>query len=277
MVTKLVVVVIVLSLFLVPVNGEAQAVTERIAEEAKRVVREMRAAVGSEQLGIDVSHYQHEIDWGEVKRNGRVIAFVYIKATEGLDIPDPKFDINWKGAKEYGIMRGAYHFFDAAQDAAGQADVFIKRVGQLEEGDLPPWLDLEAGKYGGVNQVSKKKYTDEVLLWLSRVEKGLGVKPVIYASPRFMRAHLMAPGFAGYLLAVAEYEDGKQPEVAEWTFWQYSQTGKVKGISVDVDLDRFKGTRADLFEIAKKASGGQKRSLATEGIEEKKVKSESKK
>ena len=58
--------------------------------------------------GIDVSKYQGTIDWNAVAGSG--VKFVWIKATEGGDLVDERFQANWQGAKLAGIPHGAYHF-----------------------------------------------------------------------------------------------------------------------------------------------------------------------
>lgn len=65
-------------------------------------------AVGYQVHGIDVSHYQGEIDWAAMKQQG--MDFAYIKATEGSAHEDECFDKNWEQAKAAGMLRGAYHF-----------------------------------------------------------------------------------------------------------------------------------------------------------------------
>jgi len=60
--------------------------------------------------GIDVSHYQRDIDWKQIARNPK-IKFVFIKATEGKDFKDKYFQENWKNASESGLYKGAYHYF----------------------------------------------------------------------------------------------------------------------------------------------------------------------
>ena len=78
--------------------------------------------------GIDVSRYQTTIAWDEVK-NMKVqdiqLGFAFIKATEGNDLIDPFFKRNWKKAKESGMIRGAYHFFNPKKDGKMQAQHFF--------------------------------------------------------------------------------------------------------------------------------------------------------
>jgi lysozyme len=81
--------------------------------------------------GIDVSKYQSNISWEEVrlmKIKNIQLGFSFMKATEGIGNTDPLFKRNWKKAKEHGIIRGAYHFFIASKDVRMQAEHFINRV-----------------------------------------------------------------------------------------------------------------------------------------------------
>ena len=63
--------------------------------------------------GIDVSHYQGNIDWELLRNRATIdecpIQFVMIKATEGSNIVDPKFAHNFAKAHEFGFTCGAYH------------------------------------------------------------------------------------------------------------------------------------------------------------------------
>ncbi|MBV8795476.1 MAG: glycosyl hydrolase family 25, partial [Hyphomicrobiales bacterium] len=58
--------------------------------------------------GIDVSKFQGDIDWNAVASSG--VKFAWIKATEGGNRADARFQANWSGAKSAGVPHGAYHF-----------------------------------------------------------------------------------------------------------------------------------------------------------------------
>ena len=91
-------------------------------------------------IGVDVSNHQGDIDWSLLARTD--IAFAYLKATEGGDFRDRRFQANWDGARKAGLPRGAYHFFTQCRSGADQARNFIGLVPR-EPGALPPVLDLE--------------------------------------------------------------------------------------------------------------------------------------
>lgn len=75
--------------------------------------------------GIDVSHYQGNIDWKMLTqtRQGKFpIHFVFMKASEGGDYGDKAFSSNFDSAKTHGFIRGAYHFYNPKTDPVRQAD-----------------------------------------------------------------------------------------------------------------------------------------------------------
>ncbi len=193
--------------------------------------------------GIDVSKWQGPVNWKSVQQAG--IAFAFARATYGTTVVDSCFDANWPGIKEAGILRGAYHFFLAAEDPTQQAEFFIRTVGSLDPDDLPPVVDVESGSGVSSNLAAS------VQTWLSAVEQGLGRRPIIYTAPSYWNANL-TPRFGDYPLWVAEYGVSSPKAVngwANWTFWQHSSTGTVDGVNGSVDLDYFSGTSQALAEF----------------------------
>lgn len=192
--------------------------------------------------GIDVSHYQDEINWKKVATNG--LDFGFVKATEGVSLRDSFFCSNWNGMREVGIRRGAYHFFRPSYSAHAQADHFIQLV-EMETGDLAPVLDVEV--LDGVSRVDLLK---GMYIWLFRVEIAYGVKPIIYTNQTFYNRHL-AGRFDDYPIWIARYNVWP-PRIrgeAQWSFWQYGDRGRVPGINGHVDVNVFRGTKAELEQF----------------------------
>ena len=96
---------------------------------------------GQNYDGIDVSHYQGNIDWKEVSKDAS-IKFVYIKATEGSTYIDPKFDNNIMGAIKQGLNVGVYHYFSTKSSPEKQFKHF-KSVVSKYKFTLVPMLDIE--------------------------------------------------------------------------------------------------------------------------------------
>lgn len=193
---------------------------------------------GYEIHGIDVSRYQRNIDWTEVRDmevNEIKLGFVFMKATEGINDADPYFKRNWRQARKAGMTRGAYHFFLATKDGKTQARNFIDQV-ELVTGDMPPVLDVEQ-TYG----VPLEKLRIEVKKWLEVTEKYYGVKPIIYTSVDFYERNLKGI-FDDYPLWIAHYLQKQKPRIKrDWSFWQYSEKGRVNGITSSVDFNAFNG------------------------------------
>ena len=188
--------------------------------------------------GIDVSKYQQTISWESVKEmkvKNVQLGFAFIKATEGIVNTDPQFKRNWKKSKQAGIIRGAYHFFLATKDGREQAENFISSV-DLEEGDLPPVVDVE--QTYGINITVLKKELKE---WLDIVETHYQVKPIIYTNVDFYSRYL-GKEFNSYPLWAAHYFQYDAPRVdRNWDFWQHSEEGRVNGILSKVDFNVFNG------------------------------------
>lgn len=186
-------------------------------------------------LGIDVSHHQKRIDWHTVVAQND-LHFAFVKATEGRDFRDSLFAENWEMLHQMGIRRGAYHFFRPNRRGSEQAQHFLQTV-ELRPGDLAPVLDLETTDRMPVAIVLR-----EARAWLEAVEQALNVRPIIYTNQNFYERHL-AGVFDNYPLWIARYsENAPQLSTAGWDFWQFSEKGRVSGITPRVDLNLFRGT-----------------------------------
>ena len=196
--------------------------------------------------GIDVSKYQQEISWEDVKEmniRGVKIDFVFVKATEGIGKIDENFRRNWFKTQKAGITRGAYHFFMAGKSGKAQAENFLETV-QLQKGDLPPVLDIEQA--GGASLTDLQQRVSD---WLLMVEKRYRVKPIIYTNADFYKTFL-AGRFDEYPLWVAHYLVKDKPRIdRNWSFWQHNEAGHVNGINSYVDFNVFNGDSATFRKL----------------------------
>lgn len=163
--------VIVISLFAIPIG---YTYYKNYYACKGVVINPFRYAV----RGIDVSAHQHKIDWAKVY--GDNIKFCFIKATEGEDFVDKRYKENYLGAKQNGILVGAYHFFRFSSSGKAQAQNFMNNVA-IEKLDLPPVLDVEKeGNYLSFSNDNKIK--KEMQDYLTEIEKQYKVKPIIYTN-----------------------------------------------------------------------------------------------
>lgn len=197
--------------------------------------------------GIDISHYQGNINWDKLSDatiDGFPLKFVIVKSTEGSSAIDENFNDNFYQAREYGFIRGAYHFWSNKSSARAQANFFLKQV-HLEEGDLPPVLDVE---HKPKNR-SVEDFQRDVLTWLHIVEDKYHVKPIIYTYYKFKEQYLSAPVFDDYPYWIAHYYVEKVEYKGKWNFWQHTDAGRLDGIRGYVDLNIFNGSFYELKRL----------------------------
>ncbi|MBV1863762.1 MAG: glycoside hydrolase family 25 protein [Rhodobacteraceae bacterium] len=192
--------------------------------------------------GIDVARYQNRIDWEQVRRAN--VSFAYIKATEGGDHLDERFTENWRAARRAGVLRGAYHYYYFCRTAAEQARWFIRNVPR-DAKMLPPVLDIEWNPRSPSCKLRPEpsKVRREMRVFLERISKHYGKRPVIYATPDYYQDNQLwrVSGYDFWLRSVADHPSDRYPG-RKWAFWQYTSTGVVPGIEGDADINAFKGS-----------------------------------
>jgi len=192
--------------------------------------------------GIDIARYQTDVDWANARASG--VNFAFVKATEGGDLLDRMFRVNWDGAGRSGVLRGAYHFFYHCRPAAEQARWFIRHVPKTP-GALPPVLDMEWTPFSPTCTIRRAPQVirAEAQIFADLVAAHYGQRPILYTTVDFFEDNEMwkLPGVEFWLRSVA----GHPQDVfagQHWTFWQYSGTGIVPGIAGATDLNVFAGT-----------------------------------
>lgn len=200
-------------------------------------------------FGIDISHNNSgpilwdslmvltDIEGRTIKdlqaaRHTRPVKFVFIKATEGAAMRDPKFKTLWAEAGEHDIQRGAYHFFRSSKDGAVQARNFIATVGDLRHSDLPPVLDIETIHRG----CSHKALNERAIVWLKNVEEHYRRTPIVYTSDNFAKNVLSKEITDNYPIWIAHYK-AERPVFQDWEYWQFTDKALVYGIQEPVDLN----------------------------------------
>lgn len=202
---------------------------------------------GYEIQGIDISHYQGDIDWQKLSNamiDGCPIRFIMIKATEGSSKLDENFNDNFFQAREYGFIRGAYHFWSNKSTPKEQAYYFLKQV-HLEEGDLPPVLDVEVKP----QHENVEDFQQDILTWLHVVEDKYHVKPIIYTNYKFKESYLSTSVFDDYPYWIAHYYVNKVEYKGPWKFWQHTDAGHLDGVGGDIDFNIYNGSYYDLKKL----------------------------
>ena len=185
--------------------------------------------------GIDVSSWQQNIDFAAVRNAG--IEIVYMKSSEGSSYIDSYFETNYRNAKANGLKVGFYHYVTArtTEQARAQATFFAKVISGKEP-DCKLAMDFE--NFGNlsttqVNEISR--------VFLETLENLTNKEVLIYSNAYSART-IFSSSLSNYPLWVANYgvsEPGDNGKWSTWVGWQYTDTGKISGISGYVDRDYF--------------------------------------
>lgn len=190
----------------------------------------------SDHKGIDVSVWQGDIDFRKVKDDG--INYVYIRACEGANYVDTKFERNYENARKEGINVGFYQYVTArnTKEARDQAHFFYSLIKDKSQ-DLRPAMDFE--ELGGLN---KKEANDIAVAYLDTLKKLTKYTPAFYSDAYDVES-VWENELKEYPLWVADYGASEPYTTGIWGKWsgfQYESRGSVNGINGHVDMDKFK-------------------------------------
>lgn len=188
------------------------------------------------KIGIDVSKWQEEIDWQEVKNAGIEFAMIrigYQTEYDGDCVLDPCFVANMEGAKAANLPVGIYFYSYAknVEQAKTQAE-WVKENLKNYEIDLPIAFDWES--WNSFNQAGMSFHTINKVanVFLETLEKA-GYRGMLYSS-KFYLEEIWHP--SEYEIWLAQYNSRVTYE-GEYSIWQMSEAGRVNGIENDVDID----------------------------------------
>lgn len=185
--------------------------------------------------GIDVSGWQGNINYAEVKNSG--IEIVYMKSSEGRSFVDPYFNQNYTNAKANGLKVGFYHYLVARsnEEAIEEARFFVSVISGKEP-DCRLAMDFESFGNLSVEEINQIGIT-----FMTAVQNLSGKEVIIYSNTNDAR-NVFSGELTNYPLWVAQYEVREPTPNGKWSTWagwQYTSTGEVAGISGHVDRNKF--------------------------------------
>jgi GH25 family lysozyme M1 (1,4-beta-N-acetylmuramidase) len=243
-----------------PLSGTGQAAPTRSPNTSAAAMQATAtAALTSPTLnGIDVASFQHPngaaIDWAQVAGAG--YSFAAIKATEGNYYINPYYAGDAAAATAAGLYVSAYEFANPA-DSTGTAaaDYTVQNAGNYKVGGrhLPLMLDLEYNPYttvAGGNEcygLTPSAMVSWISSFVTEATTITGAAPIIYTPTDWWNLCTGSSGaFGSDLLWIPAYSvstPGPLPAGwSTWTFWQYTSSGSVPGITGAVDLDYMSAT-----------------------------------
>lgn len=193
----------------------------------------MQSISAGNYKGIDISNWQGNVDFAQVKNSG--VQIVFMKATEGNYYVDVKLNANYQGSKNNGLLVGFYHFFKASIDAKVQAKYFVDNI-QGKTPDCRLALDIETSD--GFNS---SDFSNKCFVFLEEVKRLSGKDVVVYTYTNFAQTSLTS-SLSAYPVWIAHYgvtTPGNNPIWSNWVGFQYSDSGSISGVSGNCDLDTF--------------------------------------
>lgn len=193
-------------------------------------------------LGIDVSEWQEEVDWQQVKAAG--VEFVMIRAgwrgsVQGVLTEDAYARANYAGATAAGLQVGVYFFSQAISvaEAVEEAEFLLDIISDWEL-DMPVVYDWEfISAESRTGNVSARTLTECTKTFCERIEQA-GFQPMIYFNADQAAERLYLRELTEYPYWLAQYDT-----VLNYPYkidmWQYTETGAVPGISGNVDINLY--------------------------------------
>lgn len=192
------------------------------------------------QAGVDVSQYQNEIDWQQVKESGISFAFIRVGyrgyVSGELDL-DSAFHSHLNGALEAGLDVGLYFFSQALtpEEAAEEAEYVLEQI-ENEQITYPivyDWEEVEA--QARTDEMNMLMLTSCAEAFCSTIEKA-GYKAAVYFNQAYGYQQFNLVSLKDYQFWLAEYS--AVPSFAyDFQIWQYTNEGHVPGIDGPVDLN----------------------------------------
>lgn len=188
------------------------------------------------KIGIDVSKWQGEIDWHEVKNSGVEFAIIrmgYQTDYDGEYKVDPYFVQNIQGAKAVGLPVGLYFYsYSKTVNQAREQAEWVKTQLRSYEIDMPIAFDWESWSSFNTTGMSLYTINKSANVFLDTLADS-GYKGMLYSSKNYLEKIWYPTKYETWL---AQY-NSKATYTGEYSIWQMSSTGKVNGIKGDVDID----------------------------------------
>lgn len=218
-------------------DSNGNKVTGKQVIEGQEYTFDNDGALLTSGYGIDVSKWQGNIDWNQVKTSA---SFAIIRAgfrgsSTGALAEDPKAGANIKGAKEAGLKVGLYFYSIAMNEAQAveEASLAVAIANNYGGVSLPIYIDMEDSKQTGLSTAER----DAIVMAFCRTVQSAGYSAGVYANKNWMTNYLTPSSYPGNIsIWIARYNDTLGYD-GRYDIWQYTSKGSVPGISGNVDMN----------------------------------------
>ena len=185
--------------------------------------------------GIDVSEFQGKIDWEKVKNDG--IEFAILRCGYGMDFSnqdDVEYERNANECERLGIPYGVYlmSYANTVEKVRSEAEHVLRLI-EGRKISLGVWHDIEDNGTSGA--INKETLTNIINTFCNTI-KNAGYKVGVYASLNWLENKIEKTIKDNYDIWVAQYYSKCEYE-GKYIMWQHTSSGKVNGISTNVDMN----------------------------------------
>ena len=185
--------------------------------------------------GIDVSEFQGKIDWEKVKNDG--IEFAILRCGYGMDFSnqdDVEYERNANECERLGIPYGVYlmSYANTVEKARSEAEHVLRLI-EGRKISLGVWYDIEDNGTSGA--INKETLTNIINTFCNTI-KNAGYKVGVYANLNWLENKIEKTIKDNYDIWVAQYYSKCEYE-GKYIMWQHTSSGKVNGISTNVDMN----------------------------------------
>ena len=194
-------------------------------------------------FGVDVSKYQKNIDWEQIKKAG--VSFVIVRigyrgyGASGALVLDPMFEEHFTNVKNAGLKVGVYFFSQATTEEEAKEEAFAcAYVLNGRKLDYPIFFDTEAsGASNGSGRADGLGMEDRTKCAIAFCEevKAQGYKPGVYASTLWYRKRVNLNSLKKYTIWNAHYGVASSP--IDCALWQGTCTARLPGYKGDMDVN----------------------------------------
>lgn len=194
------------------------------------------------RLGVDVSKFQGNINWKKVKNSGINFAIIRLGfrgyGDMGNIVLDSTFEQNASQANDAGIKIGIYFFSQAIteEEAIEEANYVIQNI-KDKNITYPICFDLEKIKYdtARTDNLTAEQITKITIAFCNQIQNA-GYTPIIYGNSKTFTTRMQLEQLNHFQKWYADYQQTPLYPY-EFSFWQYTETGKVAGIDGNVDIN----------------------------------------
>ena len=188
------------------------------------------------KIGLDVSKWQGDINFEQVKNAGVEFVFIRVGTQKGIGgeyVLDPKFEQNIKGFQKVGIPIGVYFYTyaDSNKSAKDDAKWVVEQIKPYKI-QLPVVFDWENWSFYQEFNKSFYNLTEMANSYFKVIEKA-GYKPMLYSSKNYLENVWFKTKYPVWL---AHYTD-KTTYEGDYYIWQLCSNGRIPGINGNVDIN----------------------------------------